>query len=59
MTLSVFLKKILFHCTAVALVLFIFLLLLEYLVPGSVLPFIDLIDGSMVVLGLLVIQIFI
>lgn len=44
MTLLDFLRRLLLHATLAASVLTAVLLLGEFLVPGSVLPFIDLID---------------
>ena len=54
MTLSIFLKRLLFHTTAACLILALLLLLGEKLVPGSVLPFIDVIDLLPVLLALII-----
>lgn len=54
MTLSEFLRRFLFHLATACSSLFIVLFVGEYFVPGSVLPFINLIDATLVVLGLLV-----
>jgi hypothetical protein len=45
MSLFAFLKGLLFHIISAAIVLFAILLLGEYFVPGSVLPFVNLIDA--------------
>lgn len=58
MTLSEFLKRFLYHITASALVLTAILLLDEKLVPGLVLPFIDVIDFLPILLGLLILTLF-
>jgi hypothetical protein len=47
-----FLKRLLTHVTAAATVLCIALAVGEYLVPGSVLPFLDLVDLALVVAAL-------
>ncbi|MBU1348613.1 hypothetical protein KJ781_00925 [Patescibacteria group bacterium] len=44
MPISAFLRRFLFHVTAAADVLAILLLLAEFFVPGSILPFIDVVD---------------
>lgn len=54
MTLSNFLRRLLFHTTAASLVLSVILLIGEKLVPGSVLPFIDLIDLLPILLALII-----
>lgn len=54
MSLSFFLKQFLFHTTAAAIVLFVVLLLGEFFVPGSVLPFINLIDASLFLMVLVI-----
>ena len=52
MPISEFLKRFLSHVTAASTVLCIVLAAGEYLVPGSVLPFLDLVDAALVVLAL-------
>lgn len=54
MPISEFLRRFLFHVASAATVLLIVLAAGEYLVPGSVLPFLDLVDLSLVVLLLVV-----
>lgn len=55
MTLSEFFRRFLWHVTTAATVLFVLLLIGEYFVPGSVLPFVDLVDATIVIIGLLVV----
>ncbi|MEO5928271.1 MAG: hypothetical protein ABIO72_06095 [Patescibacteria group bacterium] len=55
MELSQFLRRFLYHITAASCVLFVVLAVGEYLVPGVVLPFVDLVDVApflLVLLGL-------
>ncbi len=54
MSLSFFLKQFLFHTTSASIVLFVVLLLGEFFVPGSILPFINLIDASLFLIVLVV-----
>jgi len=51
MSLFSFLKGLLFHIVSAATILFLTLLLGEYFVPGSVLPFVNLIDATIPLLG--------
>lgn len=57
MTLSEFLQRFLYHVTAALAVLAIVLLIAERLVPGSVLPFVDVIDLLPIVFGLVMLTI--
>ena len=50
-----FFRRLLWHITTAATTLFVVLLIGEYFVPGSVLPFIDLVDGAIGIAGLLII----
>ena len=52
MAFSLFLRKFLAHVAGAATVLCAILVIGEYFAPGSVLPFIDLVDGSLIVLVL-------
>lgn len=49
-----FLRAFFHHLTLASTTLFTILLLGEFFVPGSVLPFVDLIDLALVLLGLIV-----
>lgn len=49
----VFLRRLLRHVTAATAVLFVVLILGEYFVPGTVLPFIDVVDAVPILLVLL------
>jgi len=53
MTITLFLKQFLLQTTASALVLFGLLTIGEWLVPGSVLPFFDLVDAVLPLIVLL------
>lgn len=54
MSLSFFLRRLLFHVALAALVLFAVLLIGEIFVPGSVLPFIDLVNLTLGLVALLI-----
>lgn len=51
-----FLRAFIHHLTLASLVLFVLLLIGEFFVPGSVLPFVNLVDLSPVLLGLVVLR---
>lgn len=53
MNLSQFIRRFVSHLTAAMSVLFVLLTVGEYFVPGTVLPFIDVVDAAIVILVLL------
>ena len=50
-----FLKRLFFHITTALITLFVVLLVGEWFVPGSVLPFINLVDLTIPLIGLLIV----
>lgn len=58
MSISDFLRRLLFHVTTASLVLCVVLLIGEKFAPGSVLPFIDLVDLLLALPVLLILSAF-
>lgn len=57
MSIREFFHRFLWHISAAAITLFVILLIGEYLVPGSVLPFVDLIDATIAIVALVILTV--